>query len=394
MNTIENIGELQTPFYYYDIRILERTIDSIISEAQKYGYELHYAVKANSNAKIFSLIKSRGLGADCVSGNEITHALATGFDPQKIVFAGVGKTDNEIRYAIRNNIACFNCESLQEIIVINAIAREENKNVNIAIRLNPNIDAHTHHYITTGKTENKFGISQIELMQLIKQLPALKNIHLTGLHFHIGSQITDLNVFERLCVAANSFVRWFEMQNIKLQHINLGGGLGIDYQQPKKNMIPSFEQYFSTIHNTLQIDDSIKVHFEPGRSIVGQCGYLYTRVLYTKRAEEKNFVVVDAGLTELIRPALYQSFHKIENISSDVGSIKADVVGPICESSDCFGVDVDLPFTSRGDILKIYSTGAYGESMSSNYNLRTKVASYFSDEISTNIFNQIQSKAS
>ncbi len=380
MNALENIDHIQTPFYYYDLVLLRKTLDIATTEAQKYNYRLHYAIKANSNSKILSIIKHRGFGADCVSGNEIQTALASGFNPKDVVFAGVGKTDQEIAYAIDENIACFNCESLQEIQVINEIARNKNKKVNIAIRINPNINANTHHYITTGLNANKFGISQSELTQLFEVKDYLTSIKITGLHFHIGSQIRDLNVFKNLGQKVSDYISLFEENNLKLSHINLGGGLGIDYENPDSNPIPPFEEYFKVIHENLKIPDHINVHFEPGRSIIGQCGNLYTRVLYLKNSEEKSFVIVDAGLTELIRPALYQSYHKIENTNSSTGEIRADVVGPICESSDYFAKNILFPDTHRGDILRIYSTGAYGESMVSNYNLRTKVKAYYSDE--------------
>lgn len=377
---MNNLNQLATPFYFYDLDLLQETLDTAINEAKKYGYQLHYAIKANSNPKILSIINENEFGADCVSANEIKQALEVGFDANSIVFAGVGKTDTEIRYAIKQTIACFNCESLQEIQIINSIAEDELKIVNIAVRINPNINAFTHHYITTGKQENKFGISQNELGQLIDQLGDLKNIRLTGLHFHIGSQISDLSVFRNLCIVANELINWFTVQGVNLAHLNLGGGLGIDYQNPEQHLIPSFYNYFKTIHDTLNIDKNVKVHFEPGRSIVGQCGYLFTKVLYVKESKNKSFVIVDAGLTELIRPALYQSFHKTVNTSSDDGQMMVDIVGPICESSDCFGKNILFPTTIRGDLLKIYSAGAYGESMSSNYNLRAKAPSYFSNQ--------------
>lgn len=379
-NLQRHLETLPTPYYYYDLDLLERTLEIACTEANSYGYKLHYAVKANSNPMLLSVIKERGLGADCVSGNEIQRALESGFDSNKIVFAGVGKTDDEIRIAIQNNIACFNCESLQEIQVINEIANELMQTVNIAIRINPNINAKTHAYITTGLQENKFGISYNELQQFIDMLDHLTNINLTGLHFHIGSQICDLDVFRHLAMSVSSFLTWFSDREINIEHINLGGGLGIDYDHPEENDIPPFKDYFQTIHDALKINEDIEVHFEPGRSIVGQCGSLVTKVIYVKDSGTKKFVIVDAGLTELIRPALYKSYHQVENISSETGSMKADIVGPVCETSDSFGANIILTDTKRGDHLILKSAGAYGEVMASNYNLRSTVKAYYSSD--------------
>ncbi len=379
-NLLHSFETPPTPFYYYDLELLKRTLTIATTEAKSYGYKLHYAVKANSNPVILSVIKDHKLGADCVSGNEIQRALNSGFDANNIVFAGVGKTDDEIRFAIQNNIACFNCESLQEVQVVNEIASELLKTVNIALRINPNINANTHAYITTGLQENKFGISYNELQQFMEMLDRLTNINLTGLHFHIGSQICDLDVFRQLAISASSFLNWFSEKGINIEHINLGGGLGIDYDLPEENSIPPFKEYFQTIHNALNIHEGLQVHFEPGRSIVGQCGILVTKVVYVKDSGVKKFVIVDAGFTELIRPALYKSYHQVENISSDQGSMEADIVGPLCESSDSFGENILMPDTKRGDHLIIKSTGAYGEVMASNYNLRSTAKAYYSSD--------------
>ncbi len=377
---LQKFGELPTPFYYYDVDLLEETLNIATINAQKYNIKLHFALKANSNPVILNLIRKYGFGADCVSGNEIKRALESGFEAQKIVFAGVGKTDHEISYAIDNQIACFNCESLQEIEIINEIAMQKAVKANIALRINPNVDAQTHSYITTGLPGNKFGISIEELQQFEILLPELTNIKLTGLHFHIGSQILDLNVFRKLCVAVNQIYEWFAERNISLKHINLGGGLGINYQQPETYPIPAFTEYFDIIATFLKRPENVEIHLEPGRSIVGQCGSLITKVMYVKKSGNKNFVIVDAGFTELLRPALYQSYHKIENISNTNGEMIADIVGPICESTDFFAKEIQLSETKRGDLIRIYSAGAYGEAMASNYNLRSTVKAYFSKE--------------
>ena len=391
---VAKFNSLETPFYYYDLELLSKTLAVISNESSKRNYKIHYALKANSNEKILKIISAAGLGADCVSGNEITKAVATGFKNNEVVFAGVGKSDKEIITALENNIYCFNVESIQELEVINLISSNSNKIAQIAIRINPNIDANTHQYITTGLEENKFGINTWELSEIIEKLPSQKNIKLIGLHFHIGSQITDLNVFKELCIRINEIQKWFDEHNIQLNNINVGGGLGINYEDPDSELIPDFRSYFEVFEKFLERRSGQNIHFEIGRAIVGQCGTLISKVLYIKEGVNTNFVILDAGMTELIRPALYQSYHKIENISksetlpigrkvenqkSDIQ--KYDVVGPICESSDTFGKSILLPETKRGDIIAIRSTGAYGEVMASGYNLRSKVKSYFSETI-------------
>jgi diaminopimelate decarboxylase len=384
---ITKFNSLETPFYYYDIDLLKRTLEELTKESLKRNYKIHYALKANSNGRILQLISGAGLGADCVSGNEITKAIASGFKNDEIVFAGVGKSDKEIKTALKNNISCFNVESIQELEVINSISSAINKIAQIAIRINPNVDANTHHYITTGLEENKFGINTWELPSIIEKLPSLNNISLIGLHFHIGSQISDLNVFKGLCTRINEIQKWFDEHNLSLQYINVGGGLGINYENPDAELIPDFCSYFNVFEKFLEIDPGQQVHFEIGRAIVGQCGSLISRVLYIKEGVNTNFAILDAGMTELIRPALYQSYHKIENISnfeirnSKFEIFRYDVVGPICESSDTFGKSILLPETKRGDLIAILSTGAYGEAMASRYNLRPEVDSYFSDQL-------------
>lgn len=379
---LNELSERKTPFYYYDLEILERTLDVAMKESSRFGYQIHYALKANSNEKILSLISSKGFGADCVSGNEVLRAAETGFSSEKIVFAGVGKSDDEIMAALTNGIYCFNSESLQEIEVINTIAEKLGKKAGIALRLNPNVDAKTHHYITTGLEENKFGINLWELDDVLNRMKELKHVELKGIHFHIGSQITDLQPFKSLCTRVNEILEKLKDRNIKLEHVNVGGGFGVDYYNPDKNQVADFKSYFEVFNRFLKTE-GLQVHFELGRSLVAQCGMLITRVLFVKKAVTTSFVILDAGMTELIRPALYQSYHKIENLSrsSEPASSKYDVVGPVCESSDCFGKAVDLPFSERGDIFGIRTAGAYGEVMASNYNLRKLNPSVYSDEI-------------
>ncbi|MCD6018346.1 MAG: diaminopimelate decarboxylase [Bacteroidetes bacterium] len=377
---IKYISQHKTPFYYYDIALLQQTLNSLKAESSRYHYHVHYAFKANTNPRIIQEIERSGLGADCVSGNEVKCAVENGFDVSKIVFAGVGKSDDEINYALDKNIFCFNCESMQELDVINDLAIKQNKVASIALRINPNVDAHTHKYITTGLEENKFGINPYEFETVIGKLKTLPNLKLIGLHFHIGSQITDLGPFKKLCLKVNEINQFFFNRGYDLPVINVGGGIGINYQEPDKENILDFATYFKVFHDFMELRKNQELHFELGRAIVGQCGNLISRVLYIKNGINTNFAILDAGMTELIRPALYQAYHKIENISSSsTSTIKYDVVGPICESSDCFGKAVELPETKRGDIIAIRSAGAYGEVMASRYNLRDDVRSYFSE---------------
>ena len=374
---IEQYKKLKTPFYHYNLDVLERTLDLVTAESNRYGYHIHYALKANVNDAVLTAIKNRQIGADCVSGNEVNKALETGFAANNIVFAGVGKTDDEINFALDKDIFCFNCESLPEMEVINELAEKKNKVAHIALRINPNINAKTHHYITTGLEENKFGINMWEMADVIHAIKSLSHIKLVGLHFHIGSQITDLEIFRSLCLRINEIQEWFYQHHIIVEHINVGGGLGVDYENPDSNLIPDFKGYFEQFHQFLALRPQQHLHFELGRSIVAQCGNLITKVLYVKKGVNTNFAIVDAGMTDLLRPALYQATHKIENLTTKSTELERyDVVGPICESSDCFAKALLFPLTQRGDIIAIRTAGAYGEVMASNYNLRTTIASY------------------
>ena len=371
-NYQDQLANIQTPCYVYDLNLLNKTLDACKKAADQFGFHVHYALKANVQPTILKAIQANGFGADCVSGNEVRTAISAGFDQSKVVFAGVGKTDKEINMALAADIFCFNVESLQEIEVINELAKAQNKIAKIALRLNPNVNANTHHYITTGLAENKFGINFWELETVIDLIKNSLNIELIGLHFHVGSQINDLQVFKNLCAKVNEFIAWFDTRQLPLKVLNLGGGLGIDYHHPKENNLVNFQAYFELFHQFVQQKEGQEIHFELGRSLVASSGALLSRVVYIKEGIQTNFAILDAGMTDLLRPALYQAFHKIENLSKQHESIakKYDVVGPICESSDCFGKAVELPITTRGDLMVIYSTGAYGEVMSSNYNLR------------------------
>lgn len=371
--------QLPTPFYAYDLTLLDQTLDACMASAKKYGFHVHYALKANANKEILDQISAKGFGADCVSGNEVLKALDCGFTPAKVVFAGVGKADKEINDALAADIFCFNVESRQELEVLNELAARKQKKARVALRINPNVNAYTHEYITTGLEENKFGINHWELEDIVKLLAGLANIELIGLHFHIGSQITDLSVFKNLCIRVNEFLQWFEDRHLPVGIINVGGGLGVDYYHPEDHPIVDFEAYFSIFDQFMNRKPQQEVHFELGRALVAQCGTLISRVLYIKEGIKTNFAILDAGMTELLRPALYQAYHKITNISNSDTAVsrKYDVVGPICESSDCFGKAVDLPLTLRGHLVAIHTTGAYGEVMSSAYNLREKAPAIY-----------------
>lgn len=363
---------MRTPFYYYDRELLERTLDAIEACTDGTPMRVHYAIKANPTPELLRIISQRGYGADCVSGNEIELAVECGFDPKKIYFAGVGKTDEEILTGLRHDIGCFNIESVEEIDILEELASREGRKATVALRVNPNIDAHTHEYITTGLKENKFGIDMRMLEEAVRKVKESNNLDLGGLHFHIGSQITISEPFRILCERINSLKTKLRLEGTELRFFNVGGGLGIDYDNPDGNPIPDFRSYFDTILSNLDLDEGQEVHCELGRAIVGQCGSLISRVVLVKQGLEKSFVIVDAGMSDLIRPALYGAHHKIENLSALLGSpMKTyDVVGPICESSDVFGKDETLPETRRGDLIAFRSAGAYGSAMASRYNMR------------------------
>lgn len=379
---IDKFREMETPFYFYDTKVLRDTLNCVNNEAKKYGnYIVHYAVKANANAKVLSIIRENYLGADCVSGGEIRAAIKAGFPASKIVFAGVGKADWEINLGLDYGIFCFNVESIPELEVINELAGAKGKIASIALRVNPNVGAHTHANITTGLKENKFGINLEDLDNVLDAVNALPNVKLLGLHFHIGSQILDMGDFVGLCNRVNEIQERMYQRRIIVEHINVGGGLGIDYQHPNRQSIPDFAAYFATFHKHLKLRPSQTLHFELGRSIVGQCGSLISKVLYVKQGANKQFAILDGGMTDLIRPALYQAYHKIENITSEEPTEKYDVVGPICESSDVFGKALDINKVKRGDLFALRSAGAYGEIMASGYNCRALPQGYTSDEL-------------
>ncbi|MFC0515111.1 diaminopimelate decarboxylase [Mucilaginibacter angelicae] len=385
-NTIDKFNGLETPFYYYDLEVLKNTLSACRDASAKHGFHVHYAMKANFNPKVIDTIQTYGFGADCVSGNEVKAAIEHGFDKGKVVFAGVGKSDREINLALDADIFCFNVESVQELFIIDGLAKAKNKKAAVAIRINPNVDAHTHHFITTGLDENKFGINTWQLPDVAAALRKCDNLQFLGIHFHIGSQITDLEVYKNLCTRINEMQDWFEDRGFPIKVLNTGGGLGVDYYNPDNN-VADFEAYFQVFKNFLNVKPGQEVHFELGRALVAQSASLISRVLYVKNGQKKNFLILDAGMTELIRPMLYQAYHLIENLSRKSGSpevgksesLKYDVVGPICESTDCFQKDVSLPESFRGDLIAVRTAGAYGEVMASGYNLRDRVGSVYSE---------------
>ena len=414
MFPLQHFQNTDTPFYYYDLELLVQTLQACTGAASAYNFHVHYAMKANFNPRVLNLIQQHGLGADCVSGGEVKAAIAHGFSNTKVVFAGVGKSDKEINEALDRDIFCFNVESVQELQIINDLAKAKNKRAGVAIRINPNVDAHTHHFITTGLEENKFGVNTWELPAVAQALLQCANLQFLGIHFHIGSQITDMEVYKNLCARVNELQQWFADHNLPIKILNLGGGLGVDYYHPDANPIVDFEGYFKVFSDNLNVSSGQEVHFELGRALVAQSASLVSRVLYVKKGMKKNFLILDAGMTELIRPMLYQAYHQIENLSIDAGSLKLeagsaepdggsfnkvtetdksisilksqysnltkyDVVGPICESTDCFRTDVELPESKRGDLIAIRTAGAYGEVMASGYNLREKVQSVYSE---------------
>ena len=379
---VNKFRELETPFYYYDVNVLRETLSCINKEAGKYNnFCVHYAVKANANHKVLTIIRESGLGADCVSGGEIRAAIKAGFPTNKIVYAGVGKTDWEINLGLDYDIFCFNVESVPELEIINELAATKGKTARVAFRINPNVGAHTHANITTGLAENKFGISMEDMDKVIDMAGTLPHVKFVGLHFHIGSQILDMGDFVALCNRVNELQEKLYARQVIVEHINVGGGLGIDYAHPNRQAIPNFTEYFATYHKHLKLRPQQTLHFELGRAVVGQCGSLISKVIYVKQGTNKQFAILDAGMTDLIRPALYQAYHKIENITSEEPMETYDVVGPICESSDVFGKAIDLNKAHRGDLFALRSAGAYGEIMASAYNCRALPKGYTSEEL-------------
>ena len=378
----EQLKEIETPFYLYDIKLLRQTLESVVYESNKYNYKVHYAIKANNDDYLLSIIKEYGIGIDCASGNEVRKAIESGFDPKSVVYAGVGKRDKEIRYAIEQGILAINCESIEELEVVNQIAGQLGKRADVGLRVNPDIDPKTNHCIDTGQADSKFGIAYDEILENADHIKSLENIDIIGIHIHIGSQIRELHVFENMCNKANAIVSKLESLGFSFRMVDVGGGLGINYDVPENEPIPNFASLFAIVHEYLNVEGK-EVHFEFGRSIVGECGELITSVLFNKTtATGRRLLIIDASMTELIRPMLYGSYHNIENITSqEEVSKKYTVVGTACESTDVFDENVSLKKSKRGDLLAIKSAGAYGRSMASQYNMHDLPPAVYSDQL-------------
>ena len=382
LKNIKDLKTVQTPFWYYDMDLFRRTIDTVAAQSAEYGVLVHYSIKANAEPRLVDYIAAAGLGADCVSGNEVLYALEHGFPAEKIVFAGVGKTDQELTDALKAGIGSFNSESIEELETLEQLAGGLGLKANVSVRINPDVDAHTHRFITTGLEMDKFGIPKKDMDRVIALFKSSKNLIFKGLHFHIGSQITDVeNVFTHECISANGIVSHFESQGLQVDNIDLGGGLGVDYYNPDSHAIPEFGLWFQTLTEHLRHRPDQRIHVEPGRALVAQCASLVSRVIFVKDGERKSFVILDAGMNDLLRPALYGAYHKIENLTYESDELRLyDVVGPVCETTDLFAEDRTLPLTRRGDLVAIRSAGAYGAVMSSTYNMRKPARTVFSDE--------------
>jgi len=383
LDLTESCNNIKTPFYLYSENLIRKNIQDYIASAND-NTLFCYSVKANSNLSILKIIASEGMGFDVVSKGELYRALKAGADTKKIVYSGVGKTRDEIRYALANSILCFNVESKSELAAINDEAALMNTSASISIRVNPNVSVETHPYISTGMKENKFGISFDDALDVYKKANNLSNIDVIGIDFHIGSQITSIEPYIDSINSIKKLINSLKKENINISHIDVGGGLGIDYE--KKNVLSKSEYTKSILDLLSEID--AKIIFEPGRSIVGDCGLLVTQVQYIKETDLKNFIIVDASMSELIRPALYDAYHKITPVIKNDKSCKLyDVVGPVCESADFLGKDRSMN-CNESELLVIEDVGAYGFVLSSNYNTRPRPAEYI---ISDGLLKEIRS---
>ena len=364
-----------TPCYVYSKKVITDAYQAFDSAFADKDHLICYAVKANANIAILNLLARLGSGFDIVSGGELQRVLKAGGDPHKIVFSGVGKNSDEMRLALNTNILCFNVESEAELIALNQIAGEMNQIAAVSLRVNPDVDAKTHPYISTGLKENKFGIPIDDAERIYTTSQSLKHIRFTGLDCHIGSQLTELEPFAQACDRIICLVKRIQSKGIEIEHLDLGGGLGIRYQGEEP---PSIQEYVESLcANTGQLN--VRILIEPGRSLIGNAGLLLTRVEYLKQTPDKNFAIVDAAMNDLMRPALYDAYHEILPVikrNTDVTTYQ--VVGPICETGDFLGHDRKLNAMS-GDFLAVMSTGAYGMSMSSNYNTRPRAAEVMVD---------------
>ena len=384
-NILEIAKTRQTPFYLYSENIIKNNYNSYSESFGDHSHNICYSVKANSNLSILSLLAKLGSGFDIVSGGELTRVLMAGGDPAKIVFSGVGKTEEEIIQALDNNIMCFNVESKDELYTINKIAKQKNKKANISFRVNPAINVNTHPYITTGMRDNKFGIDQSDILSLYKDASILDGISIAGIDFHIGSQIMDLEPYLESLVKIITIADDLNASGIPLKHIDIGGGLGISYEGEP---IVDKKVYISEIIKIIG-DRKLSLVIEPGRSIVGEAGLLITKIINIKESSTKSFAITDAGMNDMLRPPLYEAFHSIiEVVNKSIGKTSYDVVGPICETADFLGKDRKLSI-AQGDFLAVENVGAYGFVLSSNYNTRPKIDEYI---ISNNKVNKIRKR--
>ncbi|MBI1883501.1 MAG: diaminopimelate decarboxylase [Chlamydiae bacterium] len=360
-----------TPLYVYSSKTLTDHFQKLDRAFSSVEHLICYSVKSNSNLAVLSLLKNLGSGFDIVSGGELFRALKAGADPRKIVFAGVGKTADEIEFALKENILFFTVESFPELEEIDAVARRLGKTAQIAIRVNPDVDPKTHQYTSTGKAENKFGLDMEASVEAYRKALTLKGMRATALHMHIGSQIVDTEPYQEAVKKIIPLIQRLKKVGVPLETLDIGGGLGIVY----KEETPSTAEAFARAVLPLIRDLGLKILIEPGRFVAGNAGVLLTKVLYLKTSPVKNFVIVDAGMNDLIRPSLYGAYHGIlPVVNHRIGKVVSDVVGPICESGDFFAKDRSLPSVEPGDILAIMSAGAYGFSMASHYNSRPRVA--------------------
>ncbi len=366
-------AEVGTPFYCYSNETLMRHYKVFDDAFAEVDHLVCFAVKANSNLGLLRELVKAGAGCDIVSGGELYRALKAGCDPKKLVYAGVGKTEEEIEYALNSDILMFNVESTQELFTLDTVAGRMGKKAGVALRVNPDVDPMTHPYISTGLKKNKFGIAIEKALEEYKLAAGLKNIEVIGIHQHIGSQITQVTPFVDAVAKLLAFVNQLNAAGIKIKYIDIGGGLGIPYKDESppapmelaKEIVPMLKKHNCTIV------------FEPGRLIVGNAGVLVTKVLYTKRTEAKGFYIVDAGMNDLVRPTLYQAHQAIQPVLEEVSrrpKSEVDVVGPICETGDFLAKDRILPEFKKGELMAVMSAGAYGFTMSSNYNSRRRAA--------------------
>ena len=362
---------ITTPFYLYSENLIKQNIKEYISQSNDKTL-FCYSVKANSNLSILELIASEGMGFDVVSMGELYRVIKAGCDTKKVVYSGVGKTRAEIRYALENNILCFNVESEGELFVINDEASAMGTTANISIRVNPDVAVESHPYISTGLKDNKFGITYKNALSLYIKASKLSSLNIIGIDFHIGSQITSIQPFIDSIKSIRSLVSDLKKENINITHIDVGGGLGISYEGED---IVRKADYIKEITDSLR-DLNVNILFEPGRSVIGDCGLLVTQIQYIKESETKNFMIVDASMSELIRPPLYNAFHKITPIlKRDKSHKKYDIVGPVCESADFLGKERSMN-SEVYDLLVIEDVGAYGFVLASNYNTRPKPSEY------------------